>query len=93
MSIQAGPRGKEIYVQPKTKERLFNILDIEQEKAYPPGSLTQSPPRRLTVDEIADRMLNERIEQVYPNIGTLEKRLDALTGQLRSELLNPSVEK
>lgn len=48
---------------------------------------------QLSTDEIADDLLNQKIEELYPNIKVLEKRLDALEGQLIGELLNPTTEK
>ena len=80
--MSAGPRGKEIYVSGQTKRRLFWILELEKQKV-----------KNVTLDEIADRLLNARIEADYPNMKVLEKRLDALEGQLVSELLNPQEEK
>jgi hypothetical protein len=76
------PRSKEIYVSDKTMRRLFRILKIEKEKV-----------KGVTIDEIADRLLNEKIEHDYPNIAVLEKRMDALEDQFTTELLNPPPEK
>jgi len=83
-------RSDGIYIQPKTRTRLFHILEIEKDKTR--DELVTGATARITIDEIADRMLNERIEEVYPNIKSLEKKLDALTNQFRSELANPTSE-
>ena len=48
-----------------------------------------APPRILTIDDIAGRLLDEKIDTDYPQMKTLEKRLDALEGQLICELLTP----
>lgn len=75
-------RIKEIYISGRTRKRLFWILQLKKETE-----------RDVTIDSIAERLLSEKIEELYPNIKTLEKRLDALEGQLIVELLNPPVEK
>jgi Mg2+ and Co2+ transporter CorA len=80
--MSAGPRGREIYISAKTKKRLFWILQLDKESV-----------RDVTVDSIADGLLNEIIDQKYPNMKVLEKRLDALEDQLVSELLTPTEEK
>jgi len=90
-------RSKEIYVQPRTKKRLFYILQVEQDKANEEFNkqlerVGIGQPNILTTDQIADRLINERIEELYPNIKALEKRLDTLEGQLIGELLNPTVD-
>lgn len=92
--MTTGPRGKEIYVSAKTKKRLFWIREVVQSKIPEREPNTMLPPAYMvTVDEIADTGLNEWMEQKYPNIKTLEKRLDALEGQLITELLSPTEEK
>lgn len=78
-------RAKEIYVSSKTKKRLYWVQQVVPELHDGDGRI-----RKLTQDEIAEALLTEIIEQKYPNIKTLEKRLDALEGQLISELLSPS---
>lgn len=81
--MTSGPRGKEIYVSGKTKKRLFWLKQLFDQERHSEENI-------ITLDAIADRLLNEKIEADYPNIKILEKRLDALEGQLISELLNPS---
>lgn len=71
-------RNTEIYVSSKTKRRLFWIKKLSDEHGPP-----------ATIDEIGDNLLNQKIEEKYPAIKTLEKRLDALEDQLIVELLNP----
>jgi hypothetical protein len=72
-------RIKQIYVSAKTKRRLYWISKLIN------GDI--SADRKITQDEIADRMISEGIEKAYPNIITLEKRLNALEDQLVCELL------
>lgn len=83
--MTAGPRDRQIYVSKQTKTRLFWIREVEQD--------TAAEGKIITTDEIADRLLNEIIEAKYPNMKTLEKRLNTLEDQLVSELLTPTVEK
>jgi hypothetical protein len=92
--MTAGPRDRTIYVSKQTLTRLFWIRQIEMEGKAGKTTNSQTEANKIpTLDEIADRMLNERIEEVYPNIKTLEKRLNTLEDQLVSELLSPTVEK
>jgi aconitase B len=86
-------RSKEIYVSGKTKQRLFWILQTERNNNAGKIVNTQAETITMTIDSIADRLLNEIIETKYPNMKTLEKRLDALENQLVNELLNPEEEK
>jgi hypothetical protein len=88
-------RSKEIYVAPRTKKRLYWIRQLVNPEpgAVIPVKAGEIMPHLATTDEIADSLLNEIIEQKYPNIKILEKRLDALEGQLITELLSPTVEK
>jgi hypothetical protein len=58
-------RSHEIYISRKTSRRLRWITQIARQTD--PGQPT------ITRDEIADRLLNEKIEQEYPNIVELEK--------------------
>ena len=72
-------RKTEIYIQPKTRQRLKWIAALENDAAGGPHNL-------ITRDEVADRLLNERIEELYPNIAKLEKRFKALEDQMIVEL-------
>jgi hypothetical protein len=69
------PRKNEIYVTPETKRRLYLLLKKEKENT-----------RGVTIDEIADRLINERIEEKYPNFAKMEKKLNALEDQFVLEL-------
>lgn len=82
-------RSKEIYVSGKTKKRLYWIRELKGDTRVVDGVVRP----QLSTDEIADDLLNQKIEELYPNIKVLEKRLDALEGQLIGELLNPTTEK
>ncbi len=73
-------RSDSIYISPKTKRRLRWLRQLEKSEA-----------RIVTSDEIAERLINEKIEQDFPNIAILEKRMNALEDQLLFELLDKPV--
>lgn len=85
-------RDKQIYISGTLRRRLFWLRQLENEKAGAviPIKHVMDVPRMITIDEIAEKLLNEKIMQDYPNIAILERRLDALEGQLLLELLSPS---
>jgi hypothetical protein len=88
-------RSKEIYVSGKTKKRLYWLLQLDsmQQQIREARTGTVNIGSLATTDEIAEFLLNQKIESDFPQIKVLEKRLDALEGQLISELLNPTIEK
>ena len=74
-------RSSELLIQPKTKSRLRLAL-----KLYPQQEtvkeLDWTVERRVTADELGDRIINEVIEEKYPlviecerEIATIEKRM------------------
>jgi hypothetical protein len=72
----------EIYMTGQLKRRLFWLLDIEKQiKAGDNHGM-------VTIDEIVGRLLNEKIEQDYPNIKQMEKKMNALEEQMKVELEN-----
>ncbi len=46
----------------------------------------KSQSRIVTSDEIAERLLNEKIEADFPSIVSMEKRMNALEDQMVMEL-------
>jgi Mg2+ and Co2+ transporter CorA len=48
--------------------------------------LEKSESRIITSDEIAERLLNEKIEADFPSIVSMEKRMNALEDQMIMEL-------
>jgi hypothetical protein len=69
-------RPGEIYLQWKTKRRLRWVR----------AALASNGDETITIDELGDRMLNERIEQVYPEIRELEKQFEAAEDQIIQKL-------
>jgi hypothetical protein len=81
-------RIKQIYVSKKTLRRLYWLQNLSKQTC---GNITDAEGNvraMITVDEIADNILNKWIETEHPNIAKLEKRLNALEDQLVIELLN-----
>ncbi len=68
-------RSDSIYLSLKTKRRLRWLREIEKSES-----------RIVTSDEIAERLLNEKIEADYPGIVSMEKRMNALEDQMVMEL-------
>lgn len=75
-------RASEVYVQPKTKRRLYWIATLERQHG-----VSDDPATNVTTDQIADRLLNERIEQLYPNIADLERQLEHTEAELIAKLV------
>ncbi len=73
-------RPGEIYISLKTKRRLRWITQIEKER---------DQIENLTQDQVADRLLNEKIEQEYPNIADLEREFDHAEAELIAKLEAP----
>ncbi len=71
----SGFRTKQIYVSLKTARRLRWLREVEK-----------SAGRIVTTDEIAERLLNEKIEADYPSIVSMEKRMNVLEDQMVMEL-------
>lgn len=74
------PRDRSIYVSGKTKKRLRWICEHMNGDA--PAE------KKINQDLLADQLLNKQMEDLYPNLPKLEKRLAALEDQLISELGN-----
>ncbi len=70
-------RSDSIYLSSKTKRRLRWLRELEKSEA-----------RIVTSDEIAERLLNEKIESDFPSIVSMEKRMNALEDQMVMELGN-----
>lgn len=68
-----GLRSASLYVEPHTVKRLNLVRKLYPEKTQPPFPLSEG--RDKTIDERADDMLNEMIEQKFPRVIGLEKAL------------------
>lgn len=68
-------RNDSIYVRWRTRRRLKWIA-----KAASTSATT------ITADEVADRLLNEVIEQKYPRIGELEKQMEETEDRILEQL-------
>ncbi len=75
-------RDKSLAISGKTLRRLHWIKEAELQRA---GGSAEG--KILTSDEIADRMLNEAIEQRYPQLLDAEKRVEAAEVELKKALL------
>ncbi len=73
-------RAKEIYVSGKTLRRLIWIQQVEK------NVRTDDQGFPLTTDAIAERLLNEKMEEAYPSLKSMEKRMNALEDQMVVEL-------
>jgi hypothetical protein len=74
-------REKSIYLSDKLLKRLSWLKKVQKTELDPRGF-----PNILTMDALAERLLNEKIEQDYPDIKDLEKRMKALEEQMILEL-------
>jgi UDP-galactopyranose mutase len=70
----------ELYVSPKLKRRLFWLQAVEKDKRE------SEELRIVTVDEIVERLLNQKIEEDYPELKQWEQKVDELEKQLLKEL-------
>lgn len=74
-------RSAEIAVQPETRNRLWLVFELYPEQAeykttvpnY--GTEQEVRIRKMTVDEWADRALNEHIKEKYPNVLKYERMI------------------
>jgi len=82
-------RQGEVYVQLKTKQRLRWIRELLNKDRRSQDEARGIVTMPITQDEIADRLLNERIEQLYPNIGALERELEHAEAELIAKLVSP----
>lgn len=71
-------RNSEMYLSRETKRRLRWIAEIEKHHHD-----------NVTWDGVGERLLNERIEQLYPNIKDLEREFERAESELVSKLANP----
>lgn len=77
------PRNDSIYVKWQTRRRLKWIAKITGTRPGLPAA------EGVTADEVADRLLNEIIEQKYPNIDELERELEHAEKELLAKLVSP----
>jgi len=71
-----GYRTKEINVQPRTRTRLRLTL-----KLFPQRGSTRDAGGNtwgMTVDELADKLLNECVKEKFPDVIKLEKQIEQL---------------
>jgi len=71
----------DIYLDSKLKRRLFWILKLAKNKPSEEHGI-------VTLDEVIGKLLNEKIEQDYPDLPAMEKRMNALEQQMIVELEN-----
>lgn len=79
-----GFRSSQIYIRAQTRRRLHWLAHaLSDEK---PGSSTSEPPKILTADELADRIINETIQAKYPQVLKIEKEIKKIEDDLRKLL-------